>query len=896
MRYKKILSYFISTAIVLATFASFSTVSAVAGDSDESLVLNKTAECTVDNKVKITLETYATAQYSSYLEYPDMIFVLDMSASMAEIVDENDNGLPDPGEKTKYQVMIESLTTVITQIHDSGASAKVAFIKYSDVNESGVYYKVYNPGGSYSIDVDYTGNYPKDASATTQTLFFDLGSDIEYQSAYDLINGNLAIPVVGGTDVGLAVNPDGLSRSDKGLKYDWNIINSSPAVPDGSVTIFYSDGYPKQSSTDDSANLNKMTQTYTTAESIKNYTGLKNKIYAMILNGPDVKLNNTNNDYDLNSNGWFTIQEFADGISSNTRNGLFESNDYDFVIDPGGTYSADLLAAFQTILNAEVTGPDYGAVTQVRDYLTEVLLTPDVTGIGVDNMSVDGDIVQVFTSNLTGISGDVYTFDDGNRTELTSGINLVVDGANNGVYVSGFDYTDNLCYYDSDASQYYGKKLIIEITTDLIPGFVGGNLVETNTDMSGFYADQYASTPINYFDNPTINVPLEYEVDPVNKKVYITNSACGLAVLADIVDGVVNYSQDNQRVVLGDFTVGGDRNDYVNITYDFYDGATLLGTLSIAAGSSTVTGTLNNTGQLLENKTIKVTVTVTPIYSDSMPTLTYDLYPVIEVVDPTINLQNSINFLGETPEYDDFVDSVNWPSIDANDYIGCGFTNLNGMPDLIITPMDSTGTVPFDGDYDAIGTPILGTAKVVADLATDVDITGYAAYHNVDEGTDVNEFYLTIVDGEFTIAKTSDVYSNLAAIDSNQGFIFKIEQFDNGDYEGSPVTTFYVTLDNALEAKTIKYLYEGYYKITEVDEWSDKYGSVASQYIFVGRDDSGLFYYVNNDLDGVNGLQDLVTDQITDDQLDFDFKVIDGYNWIGDEAVARNLIPATPPE
>lgn len=899
MRYKKILSFLVVIALVLATFASFSVVNAVEGDMDSSVVLNKSAQYLSNGKVEITLETYATAEYSSYVEYPDMIFVLDMSASMMEPVnDTNGDGITDPalGEQSRYDVMIESLSAVINQIHTDGAGAKVAFIKYSDVNQSGVYYKVYNPDESYYIDVDYTGNYPKDATATTQTLFFDLANETEYQSAIDLVNGDLAIPVVGGYDYGLTVNPDGLSRSDKGLEYDWNIINSSPAVPDGSVTIFYSDGYPKQSSTDDSPNLNKATQTYSAAKNIKNYPATQNNIYAMILDGDPVELNNTGQAYDLNHDGWFTIQEFADGISSNTLGGAYVSNQYSFVLSPGGSYSADLIAAFETILNAEITGPEYGAESQVRDYLTEIIELPEVTTLGAGTLDTD-DSVRVFTSAFTGFDGSSnYTFSP-TWVELSEadGISLNVDGASHGVYVAGFDYTQNLCYYDSDMMQNYGNKLIIVITTDLIPGFIGGNLVETNTDMSGFYADMNATSPINYFENPTIDVPLEYEVDPVNKKVYITNTACDIEVLAQIVDGVANYSQDDQRLTLGDFTVGGDRNDYVNISYAFYDGTTYLGTLSIAAGSATITGTLSDIGQLLSDKTIKVTVTVTPIYAGGYSALTYDLYPVIEVVDPTINLQNSINFLGEISEYDQFVESVYWPPIAPADYIGCGATVAEGMPDLLITPVDFTTGVAFNGDYDVIGTPIHGKAKVVADLDVDVDITGYANYHNVDIPSDINEFYLTIVDGEFKIAKTSEAYSNLVLIDSNQGFIFKIEQFATDSYAGTPITTFYVTLDNAQEVETIKYLYEGYYKITEIDEWSDKYNTVASQYIFVGRDDSNNFYYVNNDLDGTNvGSQSIVADQITDDQLDFNFTVVDNYNWIGDEAVARNLIPNVP--
>lgn len=922
MKYKKMLSFLVAIAMVLATFASFSTVAAVEGDMDPSVVLNKSAEYLASGKVEITLETYATAEYSSYSEYPDMIFVLDMSGSMLEPVDDtNGDGITDPllGEHSRYDILVESVTAVINQIHTSEASAKVAFIKYSDNNVSGVYYKVYNPDDSYYIDVDYTGNYPKDALATTQTLFFDLTDDTDYFNALDLVGGNLSIPVVGGTDKGMTINPDGLSRSDKGLTYDWNIINSSPAVPDGSVTIFYSDGYPKQSSTDDSPNLNKAIQTYSVAEDIKGYATTENRIYSMILNGDPVELNNTNAQYDLNHDGWLTIPEFADGISSNTLGGVYvPPGGYSFVIDPGGSYSSDLIAAFETILNKEVSGPDYGVESQVRDYLTEVIELPEVTLLGEGALETD-DSVRVYTSAFTGFDlSDNYTFSPTwNELDESDGIVLTVDDTDKGVYVSGFDYTENLCYYDSDADENYGQKLIIVIRTDLIPGFIGGNFVETNTDMSGFYADMYETNPINRFENPTINVPLEYEVDEVDKYVYVTNGACGIEVLADVVSGVFNYYQDDQRLVLGDFTVGNHRNDYVDISYAFYDGDpddsdTLLGTLSIDAGSATINGSVDGFAQLLDNKTVTVRITVTPTLPGEYPTLTYDIYPEIIVIDPTINLQNSTNFLGEVPAYEDFMDTtisddgVEWPTILDADYIGCdGTTPLaaaTGMPYLDITPVYFGTTTEFDGTYDKIGSPIAGAVIVEAVLDTDVDITDYATYSNPDlapaEDTDLNKFYLTIVDGEFTIYKTSTEYSSLDPIESNQGFKFMIEQFEGENMDdpvGAKVRTFYVTLDNAEDAKTIKYLEEGFYRVTEVDDWADKYDpdSPTSDYFFVGRDGTdgdAMFYYVNNWYDQ-NGTG-LVDDEVTDDvhQFDFTTKTLTQYPWIGDVAVARNHV------
>ncbi len=914
MKYKKILSFLVAIAMVLATFTAFSTVTAVEGDMDPSVVLYKTADFLDNGKVEITLETYATAEYTSYAELPDIIFCLDTSPSMEETVPGTGADPLDPSDDlTRFQVLKNSVIYILDYIMLNNISVNVAFTQFSDNNVTGLYYKdyinlsaepnlYYDGYNNYSVMYDSNAQYSN--SYVTKNLFFALGQGEEADAAYDIVNN-------------LAIDDYGVSRADKGLNAVLQIVENPNVIGEDSITILYTDGLPGQSSSEFKDSTNKFKQTYDNSQFVKSVEATDNKIYAMTLDGPDVYSNaNFPDPYGDGKN--ISRWEFAEVISSNydatTNTTPYDQYAYVFSNE---NFDDELIAAFETIIQENIEGPDYGVTTQVRDYLTEVIMTPEVSDIGLANASTDGDSVRVYTSAFTGIFDEglpteEYTFNP-TYTELDPGdVTLVVDGTNNGVYVSGFDYSENLCYTDYEEID-HGMKLIIVITTDLIPGFIGGNMVETNETNSGFYLDSDSSYPINRFEVPTIDVPLQYVVTPVDKKVYITNGACGIEVLADIVAGVVNYSQNDPGEgfyypVPDDYTLGGHRNDYVDVSYAFYDGdpdggGTHLGTLTIDAGTTTIDGSVSGFTQLLDTKTVTVRVTVTPIYSGTITPnpLTFDIYPEIIVIDSTINLQNSINFLGEVPEYEDFVDSVYWPPIADADYIGCdGTTPLaaaTGMPDLLITPVDDSW-VPFDGDYDVIGSPILGHAKVMADLPTDVDITSRAAYHNEDIPSDLNEFYLTIVDGEFTIYKTSTEYSSLDPIESNQGFKFMIEQFEGENIDdpvGAKVRTFYVTLDNAQDAKTIKYLEEGFYRVTEVDDWADKYtpDSPATTQFFVGRDGTNgdaVFYYVNNWYDQ-NGTG-LVDDEVTDDvhQFDFTTKTLTQYPWIGDVAVARNHV------
>ncbi len=914
MNYKKMLSFLVAITMIVATFSTFSKVEAQ--EDGKGVVLNKTATMVDARKVEITLESYASATTSGTNSYPNFILNLDTSPSMDELVDTDGDGVAD---SSKIEVLRDGVQGLLDLLHNSAQPVKVSIVTFADVASTGIWY--IDPNEAVATPHMAAWNDSDINKIMTQGKYiveFDMNDDADYEYASKIISGDIANP-----DDGLQTVVGGLSRVDKGFDVVYRLLHNR--LQSESAVITYTDGVPRQSSNDTGSNLKN--PTYKSAASVKGEYG--SVVYAIGVTNPDEDPNLAAED---------TLNWFINSISSNSPldegyEYLDQSSeefirDYSFLLNDNSGYQTSmnetmdqitgdpnfqqaLFAVLDEVYQNEVVNRvSLSGAAEIRDHLVAQLETPEVAGFNETNGKGNG--VFIYTQDYLGLDENdndlfgpmelvVSAPSDQDDIDLDDLV-LTIDPIDKIVSVTGFDFAANSCYLDSQNIA-HGKKMVIVITTDFIDGFIGGNLVYTNESDSGLYDDD--GLLYDLFNRPTVDVSLLYQIEPVDKYVYITNSACNLQSLADIVSSTGYYYQNDDDSIK--FTFGDFRNSYVNITYEFFNEANVsLGVLTILAGEATFNGTLGNLQGLLDDENLTVKVTINPIYDAAIYGATYapisfDIMPKVLVVDPTINLQDSTNFLGETPDYDDFVDSVYWPSIGTGDYIGCDGTNplsaTTGMPNLLITPVDDTPErVAFNGDYDVIGTPIIGHAHVVADLPTAVDITSRAMYRNEDSSSDLNEFNLTIVDGEFTIEKTSTDYSNLNPIESNQGFKFMIEQFAGanlGDEVGAKVRTFYVTLDNGEATKTIKYLEEGFYRVTEVDAWSDKYETQPSQEFFVGRDgvaDEAIFYYANNwyDENGTGIVDDMKNDDIR--QFDFTTKTFAQYPWIGDVAVARNHV------
>lgn len=219
------------------------------------------------------------------------------------------------------------------------------------------------------------------------------------------------------------------------------------------------------------------------------------------------------------------------------------------------------------------------------------------------------------------------------------------DGEGKTIHVTGFDYSEHYV-----AADHPGQKLVISVPIQYVPeASFGGNDIPTNGATSGIYnAD--GSLCLGNFGIPTVNHPIDYEIDSQDKAIYITNQT-NLADLLTYADG---------------YTPDGIKNKFVKITYSMYDAQeALLGTLTIDAGQS-----INDTSWVSadQNKNLmdvnladcsryKITCMVEPISNgenafnnDEKATAKGDFTPeepTVHVLIPDVKTRDKVIFLGD---------------------------------------------------------------------------------------------------------------------------------------------------------------------------------------------------------------------------------------------------------
>lgn len=136
-----------------------------------------------------------------------------------------------------------------------------------------------------------------------------------------------------------------------------------------------------------------------------------------------------------------------------------------------------------------------------------------------------GDMIKVYTANCTNTTENMsppYTFGTATLATFTvvtdpaqapaTGITVILDKANNKITVKGFDFKENWCGPEKNASgtvtgYHQGSELIILIPILANPNAIGGPNLETNIAGSGIYVEGN-STPVAQFISPTISLPV----------------------------------------------------------------------------------------------------------------------------------------------------------------------------------------------------------------------------------------------------------------------------------------------------------------------------------------------------------------------------------------------------
>lgn len=247
--------------------------------------------------------------------------------------------------------------------------------------------------------------------------------------------------------------------------------------------------------------------------------------------------------------------------------------------------SAGLNGIFQK-LSESINGSSHSQLTSttvVKDIISPYFTLPtNATYADIDIWSWDADYQD------GSLSWDTQTVIP--STEQ----NVQIDKVNKTINVTGFSFKDN--YVASTArketetsttTDFYGRKLVIQIPIVVEEDYLGGNGTPTNVDASGVYANSDATEAVENFVVPTVDVavkPIDPEVN--DQYIYYTNNAD----LTKLFTGAhVIYDTDDNGVTTKNVVdiLDGTNNDYATVKFvvKTADGNTTLGTYTVPKGA-----------------------------------------------------------------------------------------------------------------------------------------------------------------------------------------------------------------------------------------------------------------------------------------------------------------------
>ena len=486
--------------------------------ADNGMNLSKAAKDNGDGTYTITLESYTTGKVTTTTKTipVDIVLVLDQSGSMA--YDFNGNSTNTNTARRQYAMK----------------NAVNNFI--SAVNEK------------YSAEADH------------RIALVTFGSNASMLQGWTTVD-NAGKTALQGKVNGLPDTPSGATNARDGMATAESLMGSGYHYTGANTTrqkvvVLFTDGVPTTSSDFD---------TGVADSAIKSAKHLKDAgvtVYSVgIFNGANPDEMYGASGFDTNSNGtvgskWieekhglFPGTDFpeADRPAGNRFMNLVSSN-YASASGIGLKRSTDGLGIFyykityeitqnfnRTAGNYYLTADDATSLNNIFKTISDQISTPT---INLGSEAVVKDIISDYFELPDGATAkdiQVYTADatetalenptDANAWEDRVPANLTPSIQGKTISVTGFDYNANFVSdKKKDGSKAdYGRKLIIEFNVTVRKGFLGGNNVPTNEAASGLYENGSETTPLETFEQPTVDVAIgDVTVSAAEKNTYLT--------------------------------------------------------------------------------------------------------------------------------------------------------------------------------------------------------------------------------------------------------------------------------------------------------------------------------------------------------------------------------------
>lgn len=395
--------------------------------------------------------------------------------------------------------------------------------------------------------------------------------------------------------------------------------------------------------------------------------------------------------------------------------------------------------------------------------------------------------ITLETYACTGKDDSGYTW---SKNSDAMGAKATVSGDQ--VSVTGFNFSENYVgtVTENGNISYRGHKLVISFKVLPKQGFLGGNNVPTNAN-AGIYAKADDANAVKTFEVPTVNVPIpDITVTAAEKNVYL---------LQDPTD---EQLKAGMTVKCGNVDIT-DPSRLANWQKEFVT----IDTLSVSKSTD-----FNAT----DDGTYTITASVSPnaIVEGGATAKTGTGTAKINVFKPEVTFKDSQIYLGQTvADYRANLVGVQWKHENAiADSANMGGANA---PELTYSYDPTPNGFKKDTGVKVTGVTInsISVEDYVAFNRQDCGILGGNCQFGKGDFTDCN-FIVHVKGFELTIRK-----EGAQPIDENQSFIFKVEkQNDDGTWS---LVTQAVVLGNRYV--TITELPIGTYRVVEDQNWSWRY-------------------------------------------------------------------------
>lgn len=756
--------------------------------ADNGMNLSKAVKDNRDGTYTITLESYTTGKVTTTTKTipVDIVLVLDQSGSMA--YDFNGDSTNTDIARRQYAMKnaVNNFISAVNEKYSTEADHRIALVTFeSDASTLQDWTTVDNdgktalqgkvngltntPSGATNAEAgmataeslmgssyNYTGTNTTrqkvvvlftDGVPTKKSDFNTDVADKAIQSAKNLKNAGVTVYSVG---IFNGASPDELY----GAKWDYKIYND--IVCDGNVGSYWGSSW------------------------------LSSLFGSNDFEGIDIAAGNRFLNY-LSSN-------FVSATNCGLERGSFNPGNYARGAGTGYKITQNFN---RTASNYYLTASDAPSLNNIFKTISDQISTPT---INLGSEAVVKDIISDYFELPDGATANdiqVYTADamatalenptDASAWKAKVPANLTPIIQEKTISVTGFDYNANFVSDKrKDGSEAaYGRKLIIEFNVTVRKGFLGGNNVPTNGAASGLYENRQATTPLETFEQPTVDVAIgDITVSAAEKNTYLTQVPTDAQLMegATIQCGETDITNPN---ALADWQKAFVNIETPSLTESEDFDATADGTYTITAKVSpkqrgTVTAKSGTSGA--QN---------------------------INVFKPELTFKDSTAYYGETvPANNDYssnrVGTEKWKH-DGTEAVPSKM--LGEEPTLDITYTPDEGKVK-DGKYTKQDVPVKATVKI-----GDTDVTQYTTFQheNCNPACDW-ENPDAVGDPAFLIhIKTCQLNITKAGGASNEPYVFNIRK--NGE-KYSEVTIW------GNGTKTLYELPVGTYTIQEDTGWS----------------------------------------------------------------------------